>query len=189
MLKYSNEQIIEGLVNNNSDVIKDIYHKCYKSIESLLLKHGCNSQEACDVFHDGIYIIYLKIQKNELNLTCPFKNYLTIICIRLWFKEYKRKSKHTNIEDFHFLNDNHEHINHDIEIKKIQLFRYHYNKLSAKCREILKLHFHNVENFRISKKLKHNSVQHTANRKTRCQASLRNRIYNDPEFLILKDYD
>lgn len=189
MLKYSNEQIFEGLINNDTDITKNIYYYCFKSVGALIRQYGGSTEEANDVFHDAFCIVYLKIIKNQLILTCPFKNYLTLICIRLWFKEYNRKSKHLNIDDMLFSDHCTELPKHDIESRKLKLFTYHFNRLSIKCQQLLRLYFYDIENSKISKKMGHNSTQHTANRKTRCQSSLRNRIFKDPEFLNIKNYE
>ena len=80
MQESNNEKYIEGIRNHDNTVLKEIYDAFFASVQLFIRSNFGTEEDAKDVFQESIIIIYRKIKKNELVLTCSFKTYLFSVC-------------------------------------------------------------------------------------------------------------
>lgn len=187
MSTYTAENIIEGIRNHDDEIMRFIYKTNYHVIEHMIRKNKGKKEDAKDIFQEALIIIFKKIQSKGLVLTCSFSTYVYAVCEHLWLKVLRERKKipetFGNFDDF----TSDSGLNKKIERKKLELFEFHFNKLSKDCQKILKLHFSGVPIAEIMKKMGYNSKQHTMDRKYRCKKSLFKRIENDPTFKKIQD--
>jgi len=183
----SNTEILDGLKNQDQGVINYLYKRSFPIIESYILRnHGCR-EDAKDIFHEALIVVYRKAIIDGLKLQCMFTTFLYAVCEKMWLK-YLRDNKEINV-DSDLLDEysKDSDINMELEFKKQDLFEYHFNKLSKACQKILKFHFSGSSIAEIMKEMGYNSKQHTMDRKYRCKKSLYKRIQNDPRFNEITD--
>ena len=183
----SNTEILEGLKNQDQGVINYLYKRSFPVIERYILRnHGCH-EDARDIFHEALIVIYRKVITGGLNLDCMFTTFLYAVCEKMWLK-YLRDYKEISVDSYvldEYSKDF--YINAEKELRKHDLFEYHFNRLSKACQKILKLHFSGSSIAEIMAEMGYNSKQHTMDRKYRCKKSLYKRIRNDPRFNELTD--
>jgi len=90
MHKYTEEEILDGLKNNNDKVIRYIYKSYFPGIKSMVYGFRSLVLDAEDVFHEGLLIAIGNVQKNSFRGESSFKTYLTAICRNFCIKQMKQ---------------------------------------------------------------------------------------------------
>jgi DNA-directed RNA polymerase specialized sigma24 family protein len=188
MSTYLTENIIDGLRNQDNEIIRFIYKTNYPVIEHLIKKNKGKKEDAKDIFQESLIIIYKKIINEGLVLTCSFSTFFYAVCEYQWHKILRKRKNlpvmYVNSLDGYRYNPG---LNENIERTKLELYEFHFNRLSKDCQKILKLHFSGASIAEIMKKMGYNSKDHTMDRKYRCKKSLFNRIENDQTFKDKQD--
>jgi len=188
MSTYSTEKIIEGLRNQDDNIIRYIYKTNYPVIEHHVKKNRGKKEDAKDIFQEALIIVFKKIKNEGLVLTCSFSSFFYSVCEYQWHKILRKRKNlpivYVSSLDGYIYNPG---LNEKTERKKLELFEYHFNRLSKDCKKILKLHFSGFSIAEIMKKMGYTSKEHTMDRKYRCKKSLFNRIENDQTFKRMQD--
>lgn len=99
-MKYSDEEIIEGIRSDNRDVLNVFYKLNFEMIRQFVSLNGGDEDEAKDIFQEAVLIIYHKIKNNSLVLNCKLKTYLYSVSRNLWLKQLDRKDRNAGkVED------------------------------------------------------------------------------------------
>ena len=187
MKEYKDKEILEGIINNDNNILKYVYVKFFPLVEKMVLQNGGDTGNAKDVFQDALMSIYRHICEEELVLTCKLSTYIYAICRNLWI-QFKKSGKlyiHSNVDELELVHDA-EPSNH-YELKMLEIYDRHFKKISKNCQKILQMHVKGRKIADIKKAMNHSNVHHTMDRKYRCKASLIKRIINDPEFKEIRD--
>ncbi len=183
------EELIRGIRNHDSAILKHIYFAYYPMIEGYITHNQGSREQAQDVFQEAMIIVYNRIRSRELELTCKFGTYLYSICRNIWVQERKKYMLH--IEKL----KNYPQVVQDpgpgddplLQKHLTRLFDKHFNELSTDCQKILSMYFNNFTLEEIRTEMDYKDLHHAADRKYRCKKSLIKRIVNDPLFKRLKD--
>jgi RNA polymerase sigma factor (sigma-70 family) len=180
--KYSIKTLLEGIKSRNDEILRYIYSDYFPPIEKFIYNNHGTSQDARDVFHDAILIIYQKLKEDELNINCSLKNYIFGICKLIWLKELKAAgSKKTFRMDL-------ENTFSDQEIEDIEdrekkaLFQYHFKQLSEDCQKMLRLFYDGASMEEISEIMGYRSEGYTRRKKFDCKERLMKMIKDDPRY-------
>jgi RNA polymerase sigma factor (sigma-70 family) len=187
MEQYTDEQIIEGISQNDRKVMDYIYVRFYGKVEGFITGRGGNPEHIKDVFQEALYVIIKKVRKEGLTLTCTFSTYLLAVCKNIWMHDM-RKSKVHHVEDSRLdIIQEEDEVDWNQEEKLRDLFNHHFAKLSEDCQKLLRLHFRKASLSEIQKIFGYSSEHYTSDRKYRCKQSLYNRIRKDPKFKEVTD--
>jgi RNA polymerase sigma factor (sigma-70 family) len=187
MLHFSNEDIIHGIMNNDSITINYLYEKVFKQVECMIVKNNGSYYDSQDIFHEALMILYHRIVNSKLTLNCSVTTYLYSVCKNLWLNELRKRKILTIKPADEFENFSSSNFTDDkLEKTKLKIYYKHFMELSKDCKRILHLYFnrHSVEY--ITKILGYSNKHHTVNQKYRCQQYLIKKIHNNPEFIKLK---
>ena len=185
----SNSELITGIRNHDSSILRYVYEYHYPLIEGYITNNQGSSEQARDIFQDAMIIIYKRIRANELELSCKFGTYLYAVCKNIWMQERKKylkraeKLRHQPLE----VHDPGPADDPLLQSHLTELFNKHFETLSRDCQKILSMYFNNFSLEDIRAAMNYKDLHHTADRKYRCKKSLINRIVNDPLFKRLKD--
>lgn len=187
MRVYKDQEILEGILNNNHRVLNYIYSEILPRIERMVIHSGGDSSNAGDIFQEAMIIIYRKVRNEGLELRCKFSTYLYGICRNLWLQEFKYGDRVLSKADP--INEETMVAEPEPEYKKAlyELFDRHYQDLSPDCRKILDLHFRKFSVEEIQKLMNYRTLHYVMDKKYRCKKSLVNRILNDPDYKKLND--
>ena len=180
-------KIIRGILEHKSEIINALYDECFPMVERMVINSGGDKDQAKDIFQESWIIIYRKLYKGELLLTCRFSTYIYAVSKKLWFQEKRKKISRQRltppgpdiVEDSEPMEDE----EHD-RIKK--LFYKHFEQLSKDCQKILILHFNKASIEEIQKLMNYQNPHYAMDRKYRCKKSLIQRILNDPNFKTIQ---
>ena len=187
--KFSEEEIVRGIRAHDSAVLEHIYRSNFPVIESFVIHHQGSTEEAKDVFQEGMIITYRKIRDRKLELSCKFGTYLYAVCKKVWIQERKKELLHAEKlrQQPMMVHDPGPAIDPLMRQYQKELFRKHYSQLSKDCQRILSMFFKDYSVEEIQKEMNYKDIHHAADRKYRCKKSLIKRIINDPLFKKLQN--
>jgi RNA polymerase sigma factor (sigma-70 family) len=186
MKEFSDSEIIECLRNRQSYVVHYLSDRYLPMIRLLVTQMGGTSEDAKDIFQDGLIIMLEKIDKNEFVLTCKFKTFLYSVCENLWkgvlekrkaaANYFQRRIDPSSDQDFTEIYDNqlYESMFYDV-----------FETLDPVCKEILKLYWQEYSPMEIADKLGY-TYGYVRKKKCECQAELLKRINNHPNYKQIK---
>ncbi|MFN4286164.1 MAG: RNA polymerase sigma factor [Lacibacter sp.] len=95
MRQHPDQKYIDGLLQNDSRVLKEIYERYTSPIKAYLLSKGCEENEAADIFQEALIDIFKLARSSEFVLTCPFEAFLLLICKRKFLNSKKKSGAST----------------------------------------------------------------------------------------------
>ncbi|HEY9124788.1 MAG TPA: sigma-70 family RNA polymerase sigma factor [Bacteroidales bacterium] len=185
MEQFSNEDIIGGILNNNSKVLRYIYAENFPKVRQHICINGGSEDEAADVFQEAILIIFEKARKEQLVLTVKFSTYLYAVAKVVW-KSYLRENRKE--EDMFQLNETEwdfeigEVDDYIIDNERFKLVWRYFDNISKDCQTIIRLFLEGKSISEVTQEMNYSSEQHTKNRRLRCKESLIKKIMADPKY-------
>jgi RNA polymerase sigma factor (sigma-70 family) len=180
---------IDGLANNNSEIIKSIYKKFVPKVVYYIRNNSGNEYQAQDVVQETLITMYNQSKTKGLQLTCPFDAYFFLLCKRRWLNELKKSSnKEVTINDDNVYKD--ESVvemanNTEVFEEKQSLFDEMFQKLGEKCQEVLKLSFVTKTMEEVAQKL-NVTYAYVRKKKSLCTGQLTQMIQESPKYKSLK---
>jgi len=141
MGEYSDQEIIDGLKNRQSDVVIFITEEYLPMITHMIKRLGGSEQDGEDIFQEALMAIISKIDKNQLVLTARFSTYFYAVCRNLrlcQINDKKREQSHmyTYLREVYY--------SEPVELKTRESqenrFSHYFEQLSDVCKEILRLY-------------------------------------------------
>ncbi len=175
---YSDQALLKGLIEGREEILLELYRISYKTVRHLILSNHGVEEDAKDIFQDAIMVIFQKVRKNELQLSCSLNTYIYSVCRNLWLKELSLRGRTVyQFESTEEITDE----DNDIELwqhynERISFYRKIFEELSEDCKRILKLFMSGETISNITRIMGYSSEQHTKNRRYRCKLSLIQRI-------------
>ena len=159
--------IINELKKGNTNAFSMVY-QCYPMIEKHICKNSGTTEDAQDIFHNGLIIFYEKVKTNEFRLEAKISTYVFAICKNIWLKKLRKKSSHKAVE----LEEHHqlvEETSNKNEEGIITLVRQKLNELGNPCKELILMHeFHKMDWQSISSKMGYATAHAARNQKYKC---------------------
>lgn len=186
MIEYSNVDLLNGILRNDTIVLQFIFKNFYSNINFFIKKNNGDEDDANDIFQEAIIIIYRKLKAHTLVLDCSFDTYLYSICRLLWLKELeKRKAEKETIKDNHEFND--EIYDDGLELvidlnERYKLYQKHFALLGKDCQKLLQLYFDKVPLKNIADIMGFKSEHYAKKRKYSCKEYLIKSIKQDLEY-------
>jgi RNA polymerase sigma factor (sigma-70 family) len=187
--EYTDSEIIECLRNRQSYVVLYLSDQYLPMIKNMVIHMGGNSEDAKDIFQEGLMIILEKIDSREFALTCKFKTFLYCICENLWKSILIKRQSTVNYlqrqvdteEDTDFS----EQVDDDLSR---EIFMKSFKKLDKSGRKILKLYWKGYSPQEIAEKLNY-SYGYVRKKKSESQAELIEKVKSHPEYRKMMESD
>lgn len=188
--KYSEDEILLGIVNNNNDMICYIYKEYFPGIKAMVNNFRSLTLDAADVFQDGLVIAINNVKENHFKGNSRFSTYLTSICRNNCLKQLSQYKKMQKVFDKPT-----EVAESETDIEEL-VFRLTFlkGKMDEKCRQIIDLRFgiikietncvmkpESAPNVRFEKIAEFLNIETDNARKrfNRCLEKLRESVFND----------
>ncbi|MBM3436019.1 MAG: sigma-70 family RNA polymerase sigma factor [Bacteroidetes bacterium] len=184
MQEFKAEEILEGLQNRDTDILDYVYRNFFNQIKDFVIQNDGNEEDAKDVYQDAILVIYQKVRKDNLTLSCSFNTYLYSVCRLLWLKqlEYRKTFKKVIEESAKFIELDEDITNIYKTNERFKLYQDHFKRLSYNCQKILELFLARIQLKEIARILRLKSDDYVKKRKHQCKEKLISSIKNDPRF-------
>ena len=160
----------------------------FQTVQNFVIKHHGSLDDAKDIFQDVILVLYQKVRRGKLVLTCSLKTYLYSIARNLWLKELERRNRMVKVyrekeEDMNELSDIEDIYIHN---KRLILYYRFFSQLGQICKRIITL-FNEGNSIReITVMIGYKNEQLTKNRHYRCKKQLIHRIRSSDEYKKLR---
>jgi DNA-directed RNA polymerase specialized sigma24 family protein len=74
--KYTTQDILHGVALSDNKIINHLYTVNFRTIRHLVVTNNGNESDAQDVFQETLVVLFSKVRKEELELTCSLTTYL-----------------------------------------------------------------------------------------------------------------
>jgi RNA polymerase sigma factor (sigma-70 family) len=187
--KYTDQEIIKGLSSQDSTILTYVYKQNFRSVKKYIEENSGSETDAQDVFQDALILVYERIRKGNLILTCSFGTFLFAVAKTQWLNVLRQRKKRNIVTDAcdEIINGDTDIYNDLIQAEKKKLFITHFNELTEDCKKIIQLFIKEFSITEITKLMNFSSEQHTKNRRVRCKNALINKIESNPRFKELSN--
>lgn len=150
MTKFSTNQILEGIVSNDTRVLDYIYRSFFSVTLSFVKSQNGSKEDAFDIFQEAVVVILQRLRKGSLELDCSFGTFLQSIVKVLWLHQkvdnLKRSAAYGNqVDNRSEISDiDTELLNSVRENQKSNFVQRHFMHLSDGCQTLLQLYIENV---------------------------------------------
>jgi RNA polymerase sigma factor (sigma-70 family) len=141
---HADQRYLQGLVENSSTVIREIYEKFATKVKSYILKNSGDEEDAADILQEALINIYRQAKNGALMLSCPFEAFLLLVCKRKWLNELKKRGSNRVTNDLEHVSDTgvdelalaEQVMEQD---QKTNLFLAMFEKLGDTCKNIIRI--------------------------------------------------
>ncbi|MEI7490468.1 MAG: sigma-70 family RNA polymerase sigma factor [Bacteroidota bacterium] len=192
IILYTNEWLVKGFMEGRDSCIKYMYREYFPMVRSIVLSRNGNLEDAEDIFHDGLIIIYNRFKKNGFTLNSSLKTYLFSVCRNLWRRRLERKYRLLYGMDSYVSDTGGDETNESAEeenAEKFRLYKKHFASMPEFCRELLTHYIRKTSLDDIARIMNYKDVEYVKARKYYCKNLLRKKILNDPECKQFMNYE
>jgi RNA polymerase sigma factor (sigma-70 family) len=185
--EYTDIEIIECLRNRQSYVVHYLSDRYLPMIRLMVTQLGGSSEDAKDIFQEGLMIMLEKIDNKEFALTCKFKTFLYCVCENLWKSIIAKRQAATNYfarrtepedeKDFTEVMDNN---------LCNEIFLGAFDTLDPVGKNILKLYWEEISPQEIAERLGY-SYGYVRKKKCEAQAELTEKVKKHPDYKRIVD--
>jgi RNA polymerase sigma factor (sigma-70 family) len=169
---FTETELIDGLISRDDRVLKAYYHLYYKGIRRFVRSNSGNDEDARDIFHDALLVLFVKIKDKKFRLSCSPGTYLFSVSKFLWFKELRKRKKTIAADSDTFADSDGDILEVNERNERKLFFRKCFDQLPEDCRKVLTLFTKGFSISEITGIMGYGSDKYTRNRRYRCKASL-----------------
>jgi len=185
---HPDQKYIEGLLNEDRNLIKEIYKKWGPEARNFVLKNNGTPEDAYDVFQDTIIAVLSKVRKEKFNLYVPLGGYLYWIYRSKWINKINKSGKNqVMIRDLMRYKDNRDFLTQVNGLTQsevgFKILKDCFAKLAKRCQEILNAQYYEkLKGEEIEKKFEFPSIGSVRKAMYDCREKLKKWILEHPEF-------
>lgn len=97
--RFSDSQLVEEIKAGNEDALLSMYKSYFTMVKSFILKNSGTLDEIDDVFQDSLIAVWRNVNRPGFTLTVKMSTYLMAIVKNLWFKQLKKKTRFTVVDE------------------------------------------------------------------------------------------
>jgi RNA polymerase sigma factor (sigma-70 family) len=96
------EALRQSLLANREQALTQLYERAFPQVRRHVCRRGGSAQDAQDVFHDALVLLYEQAVGGTLVLTAAPSTYLVGISRNLWHHEQRRRARlpHEDLPDY-----------------------------------------------------------------------------------------
>jgi RNA polymerase sigma factor (sigma-70 family) len=177
---HADQRFINGIRDNNSVVLNEIYATCTTSVIKLIHQNNGTQDDASDVFQEALIVIIKKLRREEIIQTCQFKTYFLSVCRFVWLKKLRIKDNKLGTLDPEL------GLISTIDIEEMVIKRERHNfylkkmkELGAECQKVLKMYGDGKSMLEIAEELGYKTQVYARKRKYKCKGKFLNLIKKD----------
>ncbi len=139
---HPDQRLIEGLRQNDSQVIEEIYRSYASDIRSYVLANTGSTQQAKDLFQEGLLAVWAQSEDPDFKLYCSFGYYLKVIVQRKWLDQLRKGKVYQRVLDQYKVAQ--KDVSWDADFEKIEeeqkemaALNDSFTKLGPRCQDVL----------------------------------------------------
>ncbi|MEY3442082.1 MAG: hypothetical protein RLZZ519_363 [Bacteroidota bacterium] len=167
------QELLQGLRTGQQEAFQRLYQQHYPMVRYLVIQNSGSTEEADDVFQDGLLVLIDKLRMAEFKLTASLKTYLYSVCRNLWLKRLKDKGK-TKLIDFETPVDVADEVPEDTNEPVLQHLHVCLETIGDSCRKILeRFYYFKMSMEEIAAELGYTNAENVKNQRYKCILRLR----------------
>ena len=179
-----NSLVLEKIKAGDKAALLDLYESNLTMVSNHILKNNGSRDEAKDILHDSLIVLWNNIRKPDFKLTSKPSTYIMAVSKNLWLKKLS-KAKRESSKDITTLNvSDHPLSVHQIDVKKAMLAL---DEIGDTCKQILsKFYFDGFSMKEIASQMNYANADTAKAKKHQCFKRLSEIIksrYNLADFL------
>ncbi|MFP4048300.1 MAG: RNA polymerase sigma factor [Bacteroidales bacterium] len=183
--KISDREILEGIKASRNDILEYVYQQFYPMIYQYVITNNGNTEEARDIFQDGIFVLYEKTLQSDFRLTASIGTFLYSVCKNLWRNKLNRQKSREDLQKNIPEQPEELDIQQDESTERQHLLKQLFQQIGETCRQILmKKYYEKLKDKEIAEKLNLSGSDYVKTQRYRCLKQLR-KLYD--EKINLKD--
>lgn len=186
MKEYTDNEIIECLRNRQSYVVHWLMDRYLPMIRFMVCQKGGTSEDARDIFQDGLIIMLEKLDDKQFALTCKFKTFLYCVCEHLWKTALEKRQSAANYlirrNEPEGENDFMDLMDHNMYE---EIFREAFETLDPVSKKILKLYWQEKSPQEIADKLGYTNG-YVRRKKSEAQSELTEKVKKHPAYMKIR---
>ena len=155
-------------------------------IRLMVFQTGGSTEDARDIFQDGLIIMLEKLDDKQFALTCKFKTFLYCVCEHLWKTLLEKRQAANNYltrrPEPEFEKDFTEVMDHQMYD---EIFQDVFKTLDPISKKILKLYWQEMSPQEIADKLGY-TYGYVRKKKCEAQSELTEKVKNHPAYIRIK---
>ncbi len=190
MSGYSNADLYDGILGQNTDALRYLYATFFPNVCSMVKNLHGHESDANDIFQEAIIIFYRKAKVGEIDKTTAVLPYLMATSKIIWLKTSRERQKKQGVGlDTEDIIDESSIYEAYKTNKRKEFFYKHFKMLSPECQSTLKAFFAGLSFAEMAIKLKLSSEEFARRKKYLCKEYLVKGIKNDPEYKNISALD
>lgn len=177
--KLSDNDIIDGIRNQDDKVLNYLYDNYYQSVKNHVLRNSGSDEDVSDVFQDSIITLYQKISSNGFTLTSELKGYFFGIARNIWNSQLRQKRRTEELKT-DFPDDNDDEF---LESLFSSVMTRAFNKLKPDCQTVLTMYYDGCSYEEIAIRLNLKNESYARRKKYLCKEALLEIIKEDQEYV------
>ena len=97
--RFSDSQLVEEIKAGNEGALIAMQKSYYAMVRNFILKNNGSVDEVDDVLQDSLIAVWRNVNKPNFTLTVKMSTYLMAIVKNLWFKQLKKKTRFTVVDE------------------------------------------------------------------------------------------
>ncbi|MDA3824191.1 MAG: sigma-70 family RNA polymerase sigma factor [Bacteroidales bacterium] len=186
MKRFSDDDIIRGILKRDNHVIQFIYDENFGKISQMILNNSGSDDDAEDAFQESLIILFKRLRENkDFELSSTFSTYIYSIARLYWLKKL-RDTRKMNVTELK--REMEEFLEFEepppVQDKDFRLAVYQRNLklIPEDCQKILTLTAKDIPAKDIAEQLGFRSDSYVRKRRHFCKEFLVNRIKEDVEY-------
>jgi RNA polymerase sigma factor (sigma-70 family) len=97
--RVSEHKVIERIKQGDEDVLVHMYKEHYTMIRNFILKNNGDNGMAEDIMQECVIAVWQNVNKGEFVLQSKLSTYMMAIAKNLWFKQLKKRTRFTYVDE------------------------------------------------------------------------------------------
>lgn len=182
---HTEQQLLAALAAGDRHATERIYQQNYPIVNGWLIKNGCSSADAADLFQEAMVVLFGRVQDEHFHLTCSIGTYVFAISKHLWYKRLQRKSNDPLSFEEKFGLDDDSGMSYEEDVDIHYEREAHYEQLNnaldqvgEPCRSLLKAFYHHDKSMQeIAADFGYTNPDNAKTQKYKCLMRLRKLFY------------
>lgn len=182
--RLSDQKVIEKIREGDESALVYLYKDHYTMVRNFVLKNNGNDDVVEDILQESVLAVWKNVQRSEFLLQAKLSTYVMSIAKNLWFKELKKQSRFTYVDENEKIDYNVEEIqnnwDHHLIVKMV-------GEMDDTCRKLLSyFYFDGFDNNVIANKLGFSNSNSVKSKKYQCFKRLQKLVlenYNKEDLL------
>lgn len=184
VLKYNNEELLNGIREKDNTVLQYIIKQNYKSVRHIVTTNSGQESDSQDVLQETIIVLFRKVNDDNFKLTSSLSTLVYSIARLIWLKELEKRKNQVSLstEQVSVIDDEQ---NIELTIEKndrLRLYRDKFEELGEDCKKVLRLFYLGTPVKQITKFMGYVSDEYTRKKKYSCKNTLVNTIKSSKQY-------